>query len=139
MRRGGNKMIKKFKTILLFLIMSLMSIMCFSEEDIYKNKIDNRYNLLIEYNDVKLVPANRYEPIKILDKNDNIVFTFNNFNKRNGNIAKTDKCVIIFDDMCIIYFYGISFEDVRDCYWYSYGASILQKYLCKKVIVEIRK
>ena len=44
--------------------MSLISIMCFSEEDIYKNKIDNRYNLLIEYNDVKLVPANRYEPIK---------------------------------------------------------------------------
>ena len=55
---------RKFKTILIFLIMSLISIMCFSEEDIYKNKIDNRYNLLIEYNDVKLVPANRYEPIK---------------------------------------------------------------------------
>ena len=126
---------RKFKEILLVLITSLISIMCFSEEISYDNKIDNRYNLLLEYNDVKLVPANRYEPIKILDKNDNTVFTFNNFNNRVGNIAKTDKCVIIFDDMCIIYFYGISFEDVRDCYWYS----IRQKYPCKKVIVEIRK
>ena len=131
---------RKLKKILLILITSLMSTyVCFSEEDIYKNKIDNRYNLLLEYNDVKLVPANRYEPVKILDKNDNIVFTFNNFNNRDGNIAKTDKCVIIFDDMCIIYFYGISLEDVRDCYWYSYGALNRQKYLCKKVIVEIKK
>ena len=131
---------RKLKKILLILITSLMSTyVCFSEEDIYKNKIDNRYNLLLEYNDVRLVPANRYEPVKILDKNDNIVFTFNNFNNRDGNIAKTDKCVIIFDDMCIIYFYGISFEDVRDCYWYSYGALNQQKYLCKKVIVEIKK
>ena len=126
---------RKFKEILLVLITSLISIMCFSEEISYNNKIDNRYNLLLEYNDVKLVPANRYEPIKILDKNDNTVFTFNNFNNRVGNIAKTDKCVIIFDDMCIIYFYGISFKDVRDCYWHS----IRQKYPCKKVIVEIRK
>ena len=130
---------RKFKEILLVLITSLISIMCFSEEISYDNKIDNRYNLLLEYNDVKLVPANRYEPIKILDKNDNTVFTFNNFNNRVGNIAKTDKCVIIFDDMCIIYFYGISFEDVRDCYWYSYDALIRQKYPCKKVIVEIKK
>lgn len=49
---------RKLKKILLILIMSLMSTyVCFSEEDIYKNKIDNRYNLLLEYNDVKLVPA----------------------------------------------------------------------------------
>lgn len=129
---------RKLKKILLILITSLMSTyVCFSEEDIYKNKIDNRYNLLLEYNDVKLVPANRYEPVKILDKNDNIVFTFNNFNNRDGNIAKTDKCVIIFGDMCIIYFYGISLEDIRDCYWYSYGGK--SKLSCKKVIVEIKK
>lgn len=131
---------RKLKKILLILIMSLMSTyVCFSEEDIYKNKIDNRYNLLLEYNDVKLVPSNRYEPIKILDKNDNIVFTFNNFNNRDGNIAETDKCVIIFDNMCIIYFYGISLEDIRDCYWYSSGGLTRRQYPCKKVIVEIKK
>lgn len=131
---------RKLKKILLILIMSLMSTyVCFSEEDIYKNKIDNRYNLLLEYNDVKLVPSNRYEPIKILDKNDNIVFTFNNFNNRDGNIAETDKCVIIFDNMCIIYFYGISLEDIRDCYWYSSGRLTRRQYPCKKVIVEIKK
>ena len=127
---------KKFKEMLLVLIMSLISIMCFSEEISYNNKIDNRYNLLLEYNDVKLVPANRYEPITILDKNDNNIFVFNN---RNGNIAKTDECIIIFDDMYIMYFYGISFKDIKECYWYSYGALIRQKYPCKKVIVEIKK
>ena len=127
---------RKFKEISLVLIMSLIPIICFSEEISYNNKIDNRYNLLIEYNDVKLVPANRYEPITILDKNDNTIFVFNN---RNGNIAKADKCIIIFDNMYIMYFYGISFEDIKECYWYSYDALIRQKYPCKKVIVEIKK
>lgn len=130
-------MIKNFKTILLFLIMPLMSIMCFSEEIYYKNKVDNRYSLLIVYNDVKLVPVNRYEPAKILDKNDNIIFTFNNFNNRNGNIIKSNECVIISDTVCTLYFYEISFENIRD--WYSNGSLIQKLYPCKKVIVEIKK
>ena len=128
---------RKLKKILLILIMSLMSTyVCFSEEDIYKNKIDNRYNLLLEYNDVKLVPANRYEPIKILDKNDNTIFVFN---RTNGNMAKTDECIIISDYMYIMYFYGISFKDLMECYWYSFGGLTRQQYPCKKVIVEIKK
>lgn len=127
---------RNFKEILLVLIMSSMSIMCFSEEIYYKNKADNRYNLLIEYNDVKLVPANRYEPIKILDKNDNTIFVFN---RTNGNMAKTDECIIISDYMYIMYFYGISFKDLMECYWYSFGGLTRQQYPCKKVIVEIKK
>lgn len=127
---------RKLKKILLILIMSLISIMCFSEESCYNNKIDNRYNLLLEYNDVKLVPANRYEPIKILDKNDNTIFVFN---RTNGNMAKTDECIIISDYMYIMYFYGISFKDLMECYWYSFGGLTRQQYPCKKVIVEIKK
>ena len=73
---------RKFKTILLILIMSLISIMCFSEEIYYKNKIDNRYSLLIKYDDVKLVGSNRYKPIRILDKNDNEIFIFSNENNK---------------------------------------------------------
>ena len=137
MRRGGNKMIKKFKTILLFLIMSLISIMCFSKEisSIHIRNRDNRYNLLIEYNDVKLVADNRYKPIRILDKNDNEIFIFSN---ENGNIIKTNECVIISDTIHILYFYEISFENIRDWY-YSNGGLIQKQYLCKKVIVEIKK
>ena len=128
---------RKLKKILLILITSLMSTyVCFSEEDIYKNKIDNKYNLLIEYNDVKLVGSNRYKPIRILHKNDNEIFNFSN---ENGNIIKTDECVIIFDTMYILYFYEISFENIRDWYWYSSGSLIQKQYPCKKVIVEIKK
>lgn len=126
---------RKFKTILLFLIMSLMSIMCFSEEIYYKNKVDNRYSLLIVYNDVKLVADNRYKQIRILDKNDNEIFIFSN---ENGNIIKTNEYVIISDNMCILYFYEISFENIRDWYYYPNGGSIQKQYLCKKVIVEIK-
>lgn len=126
---------RKFKEILLFLIMSLMSIMCFSEEIYYKNKVDNRYNLLLEYNDVKLVADNRYKQIRILDKNDNEIFIFSN---ENGNIIKTNECVIISDTMYILYFYEISFENIRDWY-YSNGGLIQKQYPCKKVIVEIKK
>ena len=128
---------RKFKTILLILIMSLMSIMCFSEEisSIHIRNRDNRYNLLIEYSDVKLVGSNRYKPIRILDKNDNEIFNFSN---ENGNIIKTDEYVIIVDTMYILYFYEISFENIRDWY-YSNGGLIQKQYLCKKVIVEIKK
>lgn len=127
---------RKLKKILLILIMSLMSTyVCFSEEDIYKNKIDNRYNLLLEYNDVKLVADNRYKQIRILDKNDNEIFIFSN---ENGNIIKTNECVIISDTMYILYFYEISFENIRDWY-YSNGGLIQKQYPCKKVIVEIKK
>lgn len=126
---------RKFKEILLFLIMSLMSIMCFSKEIYYKNKVDNRYNLLLEYNDVKLVADNRYKQIRILDKNDNEIFIFSN---ENGNIIKTNECVIISDTMYILYFYEISFENIRDWY-YSNGGLIQKQYPCKKVIVEIKK
>lgn len=129
---------RKFKEILLFLIMSLMSIMCFSEEfsSIHIRNRDNRYNLLIEYNDVKLVGSNRYKPIRILDKNDNEIFIFSN---ENGNIIKTNECVIIFDTMYILYFYEISFENIRDWYWCSSASLIQKQYPCKKVIFEIKK
>ena len=128
---------RKFKEILLVLIMSLISIhVCFSEEISYKNKIDNKYNLLIEYNDVKLVGSNRYKPIRILDKNDNEIFIFSN---ESGNIIKTNECVIIFDTMYILYFYEISFENIRDWYWCSSASLIQKQYPCKKVIFEIKK
>ena len=127
---------RKFKEMLLILIMSLISIMCFSEEISYKNKIDNKYNLLIEYNDVKLVGSNRYKPIRILDKNDNEIFIFSN---ESGNIIKTNECVIIFDTMYILYFYEISFENIRDWYWCSSASLIQKQYPCKKVIFEIKK
>ena len=129
---------RKLKKILLFLIMSLMSIMCFSEEfsSIHIRNRDNRYNLLIEYNDVKLVGSNRYKPIRILDKNDNEIFIFSN---ENGNIIKTNECVIISDTMYILYFYEISFENIRDWYWCSSASLIQKQYPCKKVIFEIKK
>jgi hypothetical protein len=106
--------------------------MCFSKS-IYENKIGN---LLIEYNDVKLLGSIQYKPRRMLDKNDNVVFIFN---KAEGNIAKTDECVIIFDNLCILYFYEVSLEDIRDWYLYSNGGIIQKQLTCKKVIVEIKR
>ena len=122
------------KKILLIFIISLMSThMCFSNRVIHEN---NSNNLKIEYNDVKLIVSNKYKPLIILDKNDNIVFIFN---KRVGNIVKTDECVILFDNMYILYFYEVSLEDIKDWCLYSNGGIIQKQLMCKKVVVEIKR
>lgn len=132
---------RKFKKILLILIISLMSTYACFSKSFYEN---NACNLKIEYNDVKLIGSNRYSPRKIMDKNDNVVFVLSLDKKydcngnSNGNIAKTDECVIIFDNTYIMYFYEVSFENIMDWY-YGFDGIIPKPLMCKKVIVEIRR
>lgn len=125
---------RNFKKILLILIISLISTYACFSKTIYEN---NACNLLIEYNDVKLFGSNRYTPIKILDENDNAIFIFN---ERYGNLVKTNEYTILFDNTYIIYFYGVSFDDVWNWYFYS-DCGLFPKPLitCKKMIVEIRR
>lgn len=133
---------RKFKKILLIFIILLMSThICFSNRIIHENNLNN---LTIEYNDVKLIGSNRYNPKKIMDKNDNVVFVlsldnkYDNNDNSNGNIAKTDECVIIFNNSYILYFYEVSLENIMDWY-YGFDGIIPKPLMCKKVIVEIRR
>lgn len=131
---------RKFRKILLILIISLMTThMCFSNKVINENNLNN---LKIEYKDVKLIGSNRYSPRKIIDKNDNVVFVLSPDKKYDfdddGTIAKTNECVIIFNNSYILYFYEVSLESIMDWY-YSLDGLIPKPLMCKKVIVEIRR
>jgi hypothetical protein len=130
----------KMKKILLILIISLMTThMCFSNKVIHENNLNN---LKIEYKDVKLIGSNRYNPRKIIDKNDNVVFVLSLDKKYDfydyGTIVKTNECVIIFNNSYILYFYEVSLESIMNWY-YSFDGLIPKPLMCKKVIVEIRR
>jgi hypothetical protein len=130
----------KMKKILLILIISLMTThMCFSNKVIHENNLNN---LKIEYKDVKLIGSNRYNPRKIIDKNDNVVFVLSLDKKCDfydyATIVKTNECVIIFNNSYILYFYEVSLESIMNWY-YSFDGLIPKPLMCKKVIVEIRR
>lgn len=122
------------KKILLILIISLVTThMCFSNKIVHENNLNN---LKIEYNDVKLFGTSQYKPKRIVDKNDNTVFAFSG---STGKIVETDECIIVFDNTCILYFYEISFENIKEWYYYMTGGIVQKSLICKKVIVEIKR
>lgn len=111
----------------------------FAEE---KSSLDtiSTYSLnhkIIVYNDVRILYGTQYAPHRIVDKTGSTIFILS-FDK-SGKIAKTeDNRVVIIDSSCILSFYGVSFEELLDWYYYAHGGLTKKFIKCEKVVLEIK-
>ena len=128
-----------FVTVLFGAIVDLTPTAVFAEE---KSSLDtiSTYSLnhkIIVYNDVRLLhESSKYTPDRIVDKAGSVVFVFSSY--KSGNIVKTkDNRVVIIDKSCILSFYGVSFEEIVDWYYYSYSSP--KTFIkCEKLVLEIK-
>lgn len=117
---------------LLMMFIFVLFGLTFAQERLDSTSIINSNHKYIEYDDVILKGSYQYKPKQIVTENGIVMAFYNNTN----TIIKTNECIILSNDVCTLYFYGISFDDVFN--WNAYTSAPRKIYKCKKVIVELK-